>query len=179
MELSEFITYGIKSIQRGVVDRKSPYRLPVLSTSVEGNVSQRIVVARGFDEKNLQLIVFTDNASKKYQQLQINSKCALLFWDPRKKLQIQVNGKANFIKEKDMYWNNLSDRQKKEYVINPIPGSKIESAQSYNYDSEETRFAVLSIQFDHIDMLQLSSDGHKRAGCILRQCKREDFWMCP
>ena len=42
MELSAFINTGIKAIQRGAVDRKSPYRLPVLSNTYENKVFQRL-----------------------------------------------------------------------------------------------------------------------------------------
>ena len=110
MELSEFINTGIKAIQRGTVDRKSPYRLPVLSNTFENKVFQRIVVVRAFDEKSMELTIYTDNASKKYHQLHVHPECALLFWDPRKKMQIQASAKASFIDNKDSYWKKLSKK---------------------------------------------------------------------
>ena len=179
MELSAFINTGIKAIQRGAVDRKSPYRLPILSNTFENRIFQRIVVARSFDEKKMQLTVFTDHASKKYKHLQVHPQCALLFWDARKKMQIQVNGKANFVDETDSYWDKLSDRQKREYAINPISGTKIASAKGYNYESEEARFAVLIIQFLNLEILVLDSEGHKRATCLLGKGRREEYWMSP
>lgn len=179
MELSEFINNGIKAIQRGVVDRKSPYRLPVLSTTLKNKVFQRIVVARSFDEKNMRLTIFTDSASKKCQQLQEHPDCALLFWDSRKKMQIQVSGKANFVDETDSYWSKLSDRQKREYSINPISGTRIGSSSSYDYKSKEVRFAVLIIECLKLDILILDPEGHKRAGCLLEGGVREEFWMSP
>ena len=179
MELSTFINTGIKAIQRGAVDRKSPYRLPVLSNTFENKVFQRIVVARAFDEKKMRLTIFTDHASKKYKQLQAHPECALLFWDARKKMQIQVNGKANFVDQTDSYWDKLSDRQKREYSINPISGTNIASAKGYDYDSKEARFAVLIIQFLNLDILVLDSEGHKRAGCLLEKDRKEEFWMSP
>ena len=179
MELSTFINTGIKAIQRGAVDRKSPYRLPVLSNTYENKVFQRIVVTRAFDEKKMQLTIFTDHASKKYKQLQAHPECALLFWDARKKMQIQVNGKANFVDQIDSYWDKLSDKQKREYSINPKSGTQIASAKGYDYDSKEARFAVLIIQFLNLDILVLDSEGHKRAGCSLEKDRREEFWMSP
>lgn len=179
MELSEFINTGIKSIQRGTVDRKSPFRLPVLSNTFENKVFQRIVVARSFDETNMELTIFTDSASKKYQQLQAHPDCGLLFWDARKKMQIQVYGKAKFISETASYWSKLSGRQKREYSINPISGTKVVSSKSYNYDSAEARFAVIKIQFLKLDILNLDPEGHKRAGCNLKDGRKEEFWMSP
>ena len=179
MELSEFINTGIKAIQRGTVDRKSPYRLPVLSNTLENKIFQRIVVARAFDEKYMELTIFTDNASKKYHQLHIHSECGLLFWDPRKKIQIQVSGKANFIDDKDSYWKKLSNRQRREYSINPISGTKIASSKSYNYESAENRFAVMIVKLLKLDILILDSKGHVRAGCDFREGKKKEFWMSP
>ena len=179
MELSEFITNAIKCIQRGVVDRKSPYRFPILSTLDKNNVSQRILVARAFDDEKMSLIVYTDSASEKFSQLKQNPNCSLLFWDSRKKLQVQVRGKANFIKNKDVFWNKLSDNQKKEYSIKPSPGTMIKNYDSYDYDDVESRFTVISIEFRELHILELCKDGHKRAQCNLLGDKKEEFWVCP
>ena len=179
MELSAFINTGIKAIQRGAVDRKSPYRLPVLSNTYKNKVFQRIVVARAFDEKKMQLTIFTDHASKKYKQFHAHPECDLLFWAARQKMQIQVNGKVHFVSPTDSYWHNLSDRPKREYSINPISGTNIASAKGYDYDSKEARFAVLIIQLLNLDILVLDSEGHKRAGCLLEKDRREEFWMSP
>ena len=73
MHISEFILMSLKTIQRGTVDRKSSFRLPVLSTSLNDKVFQRIVVARNFDPHDHSLLIFTDRESHKYYQLQILS----------------------------------------------------------------------------------------------------------
>ena len=94
-------------------------------------------------------------------------------------MQIQLNGKANFVDEMDSYWDKLSERQKKEYSINPISGTKIASMKGYNYESEEARFAVLIIQFLNLEILMLDSEGHKRAACLLGKGSRKEYWMSP
>ena len=72
MNVSEFTLMALKKIQRGTVDRKSPFRLPVLSTSVNNKVFQRIVVARNFNEHDHSLLIFTDYESQKYYQLHLS-----------------------------------------------------------------------------------------------------------
>ena len=72
-------------------------------------------------------------------------------------------------------WEN----QKKDYVINPLPGTEISSSVSYSYDSAEHRFEVISIHFKTLDVLELSPDGHRRAKSILNKNGREDFWLAP
>ena len=179
MNLTIFIDDALKTIQRGTVDRKSPFKLPVLS-SCDGNiVFQRIVVARRYNERDHSLIIYTDHESKKYYQLKTNPSCSLLFWDTKKRLQVQVTGEASFLVNKIDYWDKLSDTQKKDYMINPFPGTEISAADDYNYDSAKSRFEVISIQFKTLDILELTPRGHKRAKSILNKNEREDFWLTP
>ena len=179
MNVSIFIDEALKTIQRGTVDRKSTFKLPTLSSSIDNKVFQRIVVARRYIEHDQSLIIYTDHESQKYHQLKTNPSCSLLFWDPKKRLQVQVAGVASFLDDKLDYWDKLNENQKKDYVINPLPGTEISSADNYNYDSAEHRFEVISIHFKTLDVLELSPDGHRRAKSILNKNDREDFWVAP
>ena len=179
MNVTIFIDDALKTIQRGTVDRKSPFKLPALSTSTDNKVFQRIVVARRFIEHDQSLIIYTDYESQKYHHLKTNPSCSLLFWDPKKRLQVQVAGDAYFLDDKLNYWDKLNENQKKDYVINPLPGTEISSSDSYSYDSVEHRFEVISIHFKTLDVLELSPDGHRRAKSILNKNGRKDFWLAP
>jgi pyridoxamine 5'-phosphate oxidase len=179
MNVTIFIDDALKTIQRGTVDRKSPFKLPALSTSTDNKVFQRIVVARRFIEHDQSLIIYTDYESQKYHQLKTNPSCSLLFWDQKKRLQVQVAGEAYFLDDKLNYWDKLNENQKKDYVINPLPGTEISSSDSYSYDSAEHRFEVISIHFKTLDVLELSPDGHRRAKSILNKNGRKDFWLAP
>ena len=112
-------------------------------------------------------------------QLKTNPSCSLLFWDPKKRLQVQLAGEASFLENKAEYWDKLNENQKKDYVINPFPGTEISSADGYSYDSAEYRFEVISIHFKTLDVLELSPNGHRRAKSILNKNEREDFWVSP
>ena len=179
MNVSELISSALKKIQRGTVDRKSSFRLPVLSTSINNNIFQRIVVARNYNEFDHSLLIFTDRESQKYSQLHHNKNCSLLFWDPKQKLQVQVQGEASIVENKKTHWEKLNNKQKDDYRINPFPGKKISSAMNYGFNSPDNRFEVISIKFKQMDILELSQTGHYRAKCIFKKDKKEGYWVAP
>ena len=179
MNVSEFISCALKKIQRGTVDRKSSFRLPVLSTTINNNVFQRIVVARNYNEYDHSLIIFTDRKSQKYHQLHHNKNCSLLFWDQKQKLQVQVDGEASILENKNTYWDKLNDKQRDDYKIIPFPGKKISSAKDYEFNNSDDRFEVVNIKFKQMDILELSSTGHCRAKCIFTKNNQEEYWVAP
>lgn len=85
---------------------------------------------------------------------------------------------AFFDAKKLIYWQGLSENQKKDYMINPPPGTKLNTAKSFKYDSE-ARFAVISIKFKDMEVLELSPDGHKRAGCQFVAEGKKEYWLSP
>ena len=179
MNVSEFTLMALNKIQRGTVDQKSSFRLPVLSTSVNHIVFQRIVVARNFNEYDHSLLIFTDRESQKYYQLQHNKNCSLLFWDQKKKLQVQVDGEMSIMENKKTYWDKLNNKQRDDYRIIPFPGKKISSAKDYEFKSSDDRFEVVKIKFKQMDILELSSTGHCRAKCIFTKNTQEEYWVAP
>jgi len=179
MNVSEFILKAIKTIQRGTVDRKSSFRIPVLSTTLNNNISQRIVVARNFNEHDHSIIIFTDRESQKYYQLHHNKNCSLLFWDQKQKLQVQIDAEASIVKNKKSYWDNLNDKQKDDFKIIPFPGTKISSAKNYKFSSFDNRFEVIKIKFKQMDVLELSLTFHYRAKCIFKKNGKDEYWVAP
>jgi len=99
MQLSDFINQALKFIERGTVDRKSKFRLPILASYHENTINQRIVIARKFDGNDNSLIIFTDRDSQKFNELQRNESCSLLFWDAGKKMQVYIQGVAEIMDE--------------------------------------------------------------------------------
>ena len=179
MQLSDFINQALKNIQRGAVDRKSKFRFPVLASFTDNSVSQRIVIARKFNEEQKSLVIFTDEKSQKFTELKNNAHCSLLFWDAGKKMQVSVNGLAHILSKEDVqkYWQNLSDIQKKDYQINPPPKSIIEAHNAYEFDTSMNRFTVIEIFFQDLDILVLSNNGHQRANYNIKIL--EQSWVTP
>jgi pyridoxamine 5'-phosphate oxidase len=162
MNLANFIDNAIKHIQRGVVDRKSFFRHPVLASTDGPNIFQRIVVMREFDFEKKSIVIFTDSKSQKVGQILKYPECSLLFWDPRKKLQISVQSKSHVEIENLHYLSKINDRQQKDFTVNPPPKSEIKAHDDYEF-GDQNRFTVINLAFKSMDVLQLSEQGHIRA----------------
>jgi pyridoxamine 5'-phosphate oxidase len=162
MNLVNFIDNAMKHIQRGVVDRKSFFRHPVLASTDGPNIFQRIVVMREFDFEKKSIVIFTDSKSQKVGQILKYPECSLLFWDPRKKLQISVQSKSYVEIENLHYLSKINDRQQKDFTVNPPPKSEIKAHDDYEF-GDQNRFTVINLAFKSMDVLQLSEQGHIRA----------------
>jgi hypothetical protein len=162
MNLVNFIDNAMKHIQRGVVDRKSFFRHPVLASTDGPNIFQRIVVMREFDFEKKSIVIFTDSKSQKVGQILKYPECSLLFWDPRKKLQISVQSKSYEEIENLHYLSKINDRQQKDFTVNPPPKSEIKAHDDYEF-GDQNRFTVINLAFKSMDVLQLSEQGHIRA----------------
>jgi pyridoxamine 5'-phosphate oxidase len=165
MKLSEFVSLAMQNIKRGSVDRKAKFRLPILASSSNNKLTQRIVIVRKFNQDTNSVTIFTDHKSQKVSQIKHNENCHLLFWDSRRNLQVSICciAKINDKETTDFYWKNLSELQKKDYLVNPSPKTLINSYNNYNYESTKNRFTVIEFFFQQMDILLLDKNGHKRA----------------
>lgn len=179
MQLSDFINQALKFIERGTVDRKSKFRLPILASYNENTINQRIVIARKFDGNENSLIIFTDRDSQKFNELQRNESCSLLFWDAGKKMQVYIQGVAEIMDEDSrvLFWKNLSESQKKDYQIEPPPKTNIQTHNDYQFKDTSDRFCCIKIFFKSMDILVLSNNGHQRAIYDFKSQKQD--WVTP
>ena len=99
----------IGNLSRGYLDKRSPFRYLVLSTSKNDYVNSRIMVLRSFSSKNWELMVHSDNRSVKLDEIKCNKKVSINFWDNKKNFQIRLFGDATrFDSENEKEWNNLA-----------------------------------------------------------------------
>ena len=114
----------VAKLTRGFLDKKSPYRFFVLSTSINNNVNSRMVVLRNFCSKKWELLLHSDCRSKKFQEIESNRNVSLNFWDPKKSIQLRVKGKAEKFNETNYYaWSRLNVWSKRTYLTQKKPGS--------------------------------------------------------
>ena len=73
-----------------VINRSSPFRIPVFICAHQDEVDGRIVVLRKSDRKNNLLQFHTDFRSPKVDILQKNKKASLVFYDKEEKIQLRV-----------------------------------------------------------------------------------------
>ena len=73
-----------------VVNRNSPFRIPVFICADQNDVDGRIVVLRKSDKNNNLLQFHTDFRSQKVVILKKNKNASLIFYDKEEKIQLRV-----------------------------------------------------------------------------------------
>ena len=183
----------VAKLTRGVLDKKSPYRYFVLSTSIKNNVNSRMVVLRNFCSKKWELLLHSDCRSKKFQEIESNRNVSLNFWDPKKSIQLRVKGKAEKFNETNNYaWSRLNVWSKRTYLTQKKPGSVSTSPISGFSEkflktppnNEEINigfknFCQIKVFIKKIDCLILSRFGYRRALFEIKGDKLNKKWLVP
>jgi pyridoxamine 5'-phosphate oxidase len=140
------------------------FRYFTLATIENREPQQRTVVLR----KTLTDLSFVSSADKRTQKtedLQQNSSCSALFYDPKKLLQLRVSGTAEFITDKEQiatYWHTVQEASKKDYTTKIAPGTLINNPDAIAYTSEENHFCPVKIIPTSIEYLRLKRPNHTR-----------------
>ncbi len=170
MNLSELLQDTLDELVRGSADRKHPFRFVTLSTIGKHNFPEsRLVVFRKFDKENRKIRIYTDSRSEKVADLELNQhKCSLLFWNQKKRWQIRIHAKAEFVKgkEAEQIYQNLPEAGQDAYNSQLPPSTKVDSfvksnRHKENYDSEN--FVILELEILDLEILQLKDREHIRA----------------
>ena len=183
----------VAKLVRGVLDKKSPYRYFVFSTSIKNNVNSRMVVLRNFCSKKWELLLHSDCRSKKLQEIASNRNVSLNFWDPKKSIQLRVKGKAEKFNETDNYtWSRLNVWSKRMYLTHKKPGSVSTSPISgFNEKFLKTpptneeintgfkNFCHIKVCIKKIDCLILCRLGYRRALFEIKRDKLNKKWLIP
>jgi len=152
---------------RSNVDRKHPFRLLYLSTFGEFP-EVRTVVKRNIDA-DLKLTFFTDSRSPKVEQIWDNPRVSVLFYHPKKKLQIRLYGQASIIDEGhgdfDRYLQSVKESPSmKDYTTIQAPGQMLsEEPEAGVLFGDEIYFVAIEIQAQKVDVLQLGWESHQRS----------------
>ena len=170
--LSEIFNDIINELKFGFLKRKHPNKSCCLASIHDNKPVVRTVVFRAMtDDKHL--IFYTDNRSSKVKQFQNNPNAEALFYNPKKLLQIKVSGKLKVIENLDTinyYRQKIQGASSKDYTTKKSPGTIINNPDNVNY-GEELNFAVLELQTDSIESLQLKRPNYIR--CLF---KKENKW---
>ena len=184
--LPEFWQQSLSELRRANADRKHPFRNTVLATSRHNIPSQRTVVMRKFQSDH-SILIYTDHRSQKCQELDAHQEnaAALLFWHPKKKLQVRL---AGYIRQhlsdegKKAHWNNTPTGAKKSYTTTKPPGTVTESPLEVDYDAslqDGRHFTLLLFHPISIELLQLDQEVHLRAGFALENGNWNGHWLVP
>src|SRR5438128_10782222 len=81
-----------------------PEAMCLATSTADGRPSARMVLLRGLDERGF--CFFTNYESRKGQELQANSRAALVFYWPELERQVRIEGSVEVVsaEESDAYW---------------------------------------------------------------------------
>ncbi len=163
--LDDIFKSHINEIKFGYLKRKHPFRYCYLSSVFENKPVVRTVVLRDMSE-NYELVFFTDSRSQKVQQFNDNPNAEVLFYHPKKRLQIKASGTVSFLNDKEKltyYQNKMQGASLNDYITKNPPSTPIKNPDLVEYNEDEVHFCVLVLKIEVMEGLQLKRPNHIRA----------------
>lgn len=155
----------LHELHRGALDPKHPFRYLTVATVSEQFPQVRTVVLRQFTA-DLEFLVYTDARSFKVQELFKLPQVSLLFYHPKKQLQVRINAKATIHEEDELakaHWNQVAKHKQFDYQSLLAPGTRIEKPEmGWEINPKRAHFLVLRFSPISIEVLQLAREGHLR-----------------
>gem|GEM_PF-1245684 len=183
-DLDAIPNWMIAQLVRAGVDRKSAFKWPILVTgSDQVGVSGRVVVLRRFDPETHIATIYTDKRSTKVQQLRANKHAELVFFDPKRMLQVRIRGLASVHLDgpkRETAFLTLSDRNASDYSTLLAPGVELPQFQpERDLRHAKDNFAIIDVEADVLDVLSLERAGHRRAKIIRANGALQARWVTP
>ncbi|MFS4467642.1 pyridoxamine 5'-phosphate oxidase family protein [Maribacter sp. 2210JD10-5] len=154
-----------EELKKSTIKKGHPFRYFTLATVGLGNMARlRTVVLRQV-KADLGLIFYTDRRSKKIIHIKENNKVSLLFYHPKKLMQLKIEGTATPITDKETlhkYWNGVQSSSRKDYITKNAPGSEIDNPDHVEYLENENYFCMVEIEPIKIEYLKLKRPNHLR-----------------
>ena len=174
--MSEVFFQELKDeLHKSIVQKKHPFRYFTFATLGQENKPRlRTVVLRKIT-KDFTLTFYTDARSKKITHIKDNNRVSLLFYHPKKLLQLQIEGVATIIDDKTKLkdsWNGVQPNSKKDYTTYRAPGSPIDNPDNVSYLEDENYFCQVEITPLIIEYLRLKRPNHLR----IRYSKTNTDW---
>ena len=176
-----------------VINRASPFRIPVFICANQEEVDGRIVVLRKSDRKNNLLQFHTDLRSPKVDILKKNKKASLVFYDKEEKIQLRVKVECEVNNQNSLTeesWKKTQHISRRCYLTDSPPGTTSENPTSgmiskledFDYTMEQSEegyknFTVIKCKINTIEWLYLAAKGHRRAKFDMENKKGN--WLVP
>lgn len=143
--------------------KKHPFRYFVLSTVGPNSFPlARTVVLRNFDSQALTFTLYTDHRSQKMTDLRASKNACLLFYDPKKLWQIQVQARLLQKSSDHALYQQIPLSAQKDYTTILAPGSEISNPEAITYLDGENFFVSLKFEAVSIESLKLKRPHHVR-----------------
>lgn len=144
------------------------WRTPVLATLDQQHLPQvRTVVLRDSDRQARRFTIYSDRRSPKVAELRDQPRCSLLFWCPRRRWQLRVNGEAQIDTTSEAVsavWSNLQHSPAAgDYLTVHPPGSLLTAATTTDAVRDSHALCLITVSAISMDWLALRRSGHQRA----------------
>ncbi|MEQ8281835.1 MAG: pyridoxamine 5'-phosphate oxidase family protein [Parvibaculum sp.] len=179
LTLADMAALAFVLLEEGAADAGSPLRKPALATlSARGAPAVRTVILRKFDAPARMLELFTDARSAKIAELAREPRASMLFYDPRRDVQLRLTGSAVPLTGAPAAdaWEAAGLPSRRAYLAVSAPGTASESPTSglppevegivpsaERLEEGRVNFALIRFGFDEADLVVLSRSGHRRA----------------
>ena len=191
MELDALWSETLDHLQRGAVDRKSPWHtMQVGSLSSNDEVEIRTVVFRLFKRNPVRIYFHTDLRSLKCAQFKAHPKSVSLHWyNPGRKKQIRMKGQVLIHDSGELYDRELgkvSEVTARTYSGPFAPGTELpqhhpnSSTDSDTHDLTSKNFGVIEVLPREVEVLHLKAEGHVRFRAWLAEgILTKLSWLAP
>ena len=165
-----------------------PFHIFSVSTVEKNKPDSRNVVLRSLDKKNNSITFHTDKRSSKIKQFSVNKNVCALFYDQPNKIQIRIHGEISLVTNKDEInnkWSKLQYMSKLCYINKFSPGDLLNDPKEYFSENPQPdvvdtgieNFAIVNVNINSIDWLNLHHQGHERL--IIDFKNNESKWVSP
>jgi len=155
----------IKGLNEATTDPEHPFRYFALATlNLSYTPTMRTVVLREVDEM-LKLTIYTDKRSEKITHIKTYNSTSLLFFDPKKFIQITIEAKAKIIETPEKIqslWENVPLRSRRAYTTKLSPGQEIIDPEVIDYLEDTHFFSAIEFTPYRIEYLKLLRPNHIR-----------------
>jgi len=177
-----------------VINRTSPFRIPVFICGSHDDFDGRIVVLRKSDQSNKLLQFHSDIRSNKIEKLKDNNSASMLFYDKEEKIQVRakiectINHKNEITKKS---WLKTGHMSRKCYLVDNGPGTESVTPTSglkpeldnFEFTMEQSEegyknFTVIQCKIKNLEWLYLSAKGHRRARLEFTDYTK-GYWLIP
>ena len=158
-------------LSEGVARRDAGARLVSLATLSPHGPQCRTLALRSALKQAGEVTLHTDQKSKKVAELEYDPRVSILVWDPKRKVQLRLNGEASVSRGSDANWQAVPEPSREAYGHIPSPGTPIPSSDAWRIEPDIARFTVITARLNTIDYVSLDPAGHRRA-----LFERTDAW---
>jgi pyridoxamine 5'-phosphate oxidase len=177
-----------------VINRTSPFRIPVFICGSLNDFDGRIVVLRKSNQSNKLLQFHSDIRSDKIKKLKDNNNASMLFYDKEEKIQVRVKIECTINHENEITkqsWLKTGHMSRKCYLVDNGPGAESPTPTSglkpeldnFEFTMEQSEegyknFTVIQCKIRSFEWLYLAAKGHRRARFEFSDYTK-GYWLVP